>query len=58
MALLKKLLLLSFPTIFVMPNVLATVVHLHQKLGIDTNDDIVQQTVEISKKEVCFPASI
>lgn len=39
---------------FVMPNVLATVVHLHQKLGIDTNDTIVEQTVEISKKEVCF----
>jgi hypothetical protein len=44
--------------LFVMPNVLATVVHLHQKLGIDMNDAIVEQTVEISKKEVCFPASI
>jgi len=40
--------------LFVMPNVLATVVHLHQKLGIDMNDVIVEQTVEISKKEVCF----
>lgn len=43
--------------LFIMPNAFRTIVHLFQKLGVNDNDTIPEQTVDITKTEqlyICF----